>query len=793
MTGRRWLLLSLVGAASALLVGRGAAEIYTDYLWYSSLGATAVWRDRYSAVVMLRAVAAIVATAFVFANLYAVRQSVVSLVLPRRIGNLDIGEEVPRRRLTWTALGLSVIIGVALAWSQADWSGWVAARHGVPFGESDPYFAADLGFYVYWLPFELDFFTWMLTVILIVIGLVILLYALTPSLRWEGGSLYISGYVRRHLAILAGVLLIALAWHHRLAMFTILGGGGQETFGYLDHRVRIPAHLLLSLVTLGAGLTVIWAGWSGQMRLAFAAITGVLVATIGARVVAPFVVERVTGGGDSAARERPYVATRGAYTRRAFGVDRIVTVDTTRSFASLAHAAPHVPLWDVGALAGDARPLRGSDFAWSMGDAGLQVAVVDGTGGLRRFHPAAVGGTGQPVHGVEEARVAPLIVPDSARALVVVDSAGTIAAPLIGSGLSRFAHALSMQDFRIWLGERPGANTKVVARRTVRERVAALAPVFVQGGSITPVWSAGTLHWAMALYSASSHYPLSRPLISAGAERSYFQHAATALVNSSTGRVTLVADSARDPIAATWMQRFPSLVARPAAVPAAVRRHLQPPRESARAQVTAFARFGLRGERSDVGRQLPDDEGADSALAMSDAPLLGLPGAMAAGYVLAVLDRSDRVRGLFIATGGPSQRSIWWPLAESGPHWREAVDRLQAIDTISAPRLVRGYVRAVPVGRNVALVQPRYQWNDGERPRLLYVGIFEDDSVRIARSLGAVPLDADTVSVADADLRERAAQLHAEMRNALSRGDWVAFGRAFDELGRLLSQGNPRE
>ena len=39
-----------------------------------------------------------------------------------------------------------------LAWSQRDWSAFLAASIGQPFGESDPYFATDLGFFVYRLP-----------------------------------------------------------------------------------------------------------------------------------------------------------------------------------------------------------------------------------------------------------------------------------------------------------------------------------------------------------------------------------------------------------------------------------------------------------------------------------------------------------------------------------------------------------------------------------------------------------------------------------------------------------------
>ena len=791
--GRRWLLLSVAAAAGALLIGKLAAHLYADYLWYSALGAADVWRARYGALLLLRAGAAAAATLFVFANLYAVRQSVVSLVLPRRVGNLDIGEEVERKHLTWTAAALSVLIGVALAWAWDDWSGLLMVRHGLPFGESDPYFATDLAFYVYWLPFEMQLFRWALTMVLLVIGLVVLLYALTPSLRWESGSLYISGYVRRHLAMLAGVLLVVLAWHHRLDMFAVLGhGSGPEgAFGYLDHRVRIPADLILSLITFGAGLTVLWSGWTGQMRLAFAAITGVLVATLGARLVAPFIVERAIGDRDPVARERPYQATRAGYTRRAFAVDRIQVVDSAFGFLSLRDAAPFVPVFDEGVLPTSVEPAPGSDFAWTVSDTGVLVSAVNVGGSPVRVLPAGVGTAGLPLRvPLEEPRVSLLVVPDStARPRIVSDSAKVIAAPALNSRLARFAHALSMQDFRVWLGALPAPNPRAVARRTVRERVAALAPVFMQGASISPVWSAGDLFWAVDLYSVSSTYPLSKRIISGGAERSYLQHAATALVNTTTGRVTLLADSAPDPVAATWQQRFPRLFSRHAAITPAVRRQLQPAREGARAQAAAFARYGTRGANSERGNRLPDQEGPDSALALTDQPLLGLPALDAVGYLQPVLDRGDRILGVFVATGGTARRAMWWPLRAPGPVWHEALDRLQATDTLDRPQMVRGYVRPVPLGGSVALVQPRYDWNEGDRPRLLRLSILEGDSVRTAPLLvdsAARPVAARPA--APADFRERVALLYEEMRRAMARGDWAAYGRAFNELGTLIAR-----
>jgi len=271
----------------------------------------------------------------------------------------------------------------------------------------------------------------------------------------------------------------------------------------------------------------------------------------------------------------------------------------------------------------------------------------------------------------------------------------------------------------------------------------------------------------------------------AGAERSYFQHAATALVNATTGRTVLIADSLPDPIASTWMTRFPRLFARPTSLPMTVRRQMPPARDGARAQASAFGRFGTRGE-TDVARHLPDDEGPDSALAETPPPLLAFPRAGTTGYVLPLLDRTERLRGLFVALGGPAHRSVWIPAGAAAPVWSEALDRLRAADTVAASLLVRGYVRAVSVGGQIALLQPRYDWRGGGAPRLLYMSVLAGDTVRAARSLLQFAGRPTESAPATTDLRARVRQLYDEMRRASARGDWAAYGRAFDALGALL-------
>jgi len=252
MNTRRWLMLALGVAAVLLILGRALAGVYSDYLWYDALGAGALWRLRMSAVLTLRIGSAVFAGLFAFCNLYAVRQSVVQLVFPRRVGNLEISEEVSGRYLMGAAVLLSAVLGILLAIPHDDWMALVLARSGRPFGTLDPYISADLGFFVYWLPLENALWTWAVLCVIVVSLTVILLYALTPSLKWQRGSIYASMYVRRHFTILAGVMLLMLAWSFRLDMYSLLtqGSGADGTFSWVDHQYGIPGNLLLSILPL---------------------------------------------------------------------------------------------------------------------------------------------------------------------------------------------------------------------------------------------------------------------------------------------------------------------------------------------------------------------------------------------------------------------------------------------------------------------------------------------------------------------------------------------------------------
>ena len=503
---RRRLLAGVVLAAVVLVAGRTLSTLYADHSWYSAMGAAPLWSERAGDMLLIYGIGWVVAVLLAFVNLSALGRSIGSLTLPRRLANVEFGEAVPRKYLDRVALVLSIALAAALTPALPSWTSLALARLNVIFREADPYFQHDLGFYTSWLPFEKALYSWVTLLVVSVSMLIVILYSLTPGLRWEKAGLQMSAYVRRHLTVLAALLLLITMWSYRLESYDLLirGSGEDRVFSYVDHQWLLPGLLLLSIATAAAEITVLLSGWMGQLRTSFVAVTVIVVLSVTVQEIVPMVVRRVTPKAALLARERSYIATRAEYTRRAFALN-------TSSNAALAESAVSAAVDSVATSAAGQQLLRQDSLAYP-----------------------------------------------GARGLVVVsDPQLDVAGPRLGEGLSRAGYAWAYQSFDL-LSDSIPRRARLITVRDVRNRVRQLAPIFAQGSMIEPMFHADTLYWKLELYSASSNYPLSQHSVLAGEERSYFRHAATALVNARTGRVMIAADQAPDPIAQAWITEFPS-------------------------------------------------------------------------------------------------------------------------------------------------------------------------------------------------------------------------------------------
>lgn len=506
MTSRRRLAWALAAAAAVLFFGRVLALLYADSAWYTALGASPLWQEKIRDLAVIHLVSGVFAGLFALLNLYAIRRSIVSLAFPRRLGNVEFGEEVPERTLNSAAFVLAIGVAIVMAFVVPSWPRVAALRAAPRFGETDPFFQMDLSFYTAWLPLETTIYVWALTLLVLVSALVITLYALTPSLKWQGRSFHVSVRVRRHLSVLACLFLLSMAWSYRLDGYELLidGSGPQGLFSYVDHEWLLPAYLSLSIGTVAAAALVLISGWMGRVKAGFFTVSAVLIFSIALDLVLPSVVRRLAETQTPVAHERPYVATRAAFTARGYNLPR--------------GDQKSVPSENV----------RFASFADSARIARVMTVAKDSAVVYPGAHGAAL------VRGVKN-----------------------VAAPPLGGGLRRLASAWAEQRLDLLWNGAPD-NAHIARRRDVRARVQALAPVFAQGSILVPAYLGDTLTWVLEIYSASRTYPLSKHFKLAGEERSYFRQAATVLVNSLTGRVIIVPTPSPDPIAMAWRARFPA-------------------------------------------------------------------------------------------------------------------------------------------------------------------------------------------------------------------------------------------
>jgi uncharacterized protein len=814
MTRRRWWLTALASVAFLLIAGRLIADTYADYVWFDALGATSVWSARMETVVIGRTLAWIVATVFALAHFLTVRQSVASLVVQRRVGDLEIGENVHGRYLTGSTIALSVVVGAILALVWNDWVATLLASSGSGFREFDPYFGSDLGFFVYWLPFEAALWNWSLIVVVAVIGVVAMLYVLTDSLRWEKRRLRASSHARRHLTVMTGLVLLMLAWRFRLAMYETLlqGGGAGGMFDFIDHRVRVPGLLVLCLVTLGAGLCVVVAGIGAQFRLAGNAVIGVIGLWVVVRQILPPVVSHLTGDRDARGRDAQYVATEAAYTRRGFSVDRMGQHDSTLQFSSLAQASSHVAVWDAPAIRRTLTRIGASDsgtswIQWKGTPAALIAEVATKPSAEdqdlpwlvttfrattpERSDPQFVASTdlaSQRQASDPRSLRPPVVYPGATGYAIVPDTLHRVSGVSLERVMTRVAYAWNLQNLRLIARSLPALHATLVTHRDVRDRLDRLVPFLSQGSMITPMFAGDSLYWMVDLYSASAWYPLSYRISVPQGKVGYFQHAAVAVLNATTGDVSLVPDSVLDPIAITWKNRFPGLFGSWSALPPSLRNGVPPAVDGARAQAIAFGRVrsGIEGDNL---CQLPARDGSDSVVATRES-FFEPPSGAGTAVAFPLIDDNDRVCGAVIGIGGLNRRTVWQPSAEIAPHWSRIVERLRTADSVGSPTpdgaVVRGAVRVVPVGDHFAYVQPAYTWRVSDAPTLAYVAYVQGDTTRRVTSLAALIAGGEAAPLSSADVLARAATLWTALQDAARRGDWVEWGRTLDSLGRVL-------
>ena len=640
-----------------LVFGRAIARFYVDYLWHESLGREDVFWGVLQAKVTLFAVFFGVFAVIAGLNLW-IADRVAPVSFPANVHPyVERFHDVFGHRLRLVRYGIALIFALLLALpAVALWQDWLLFRNAREFGMADAQFGADVGFYIFQLPFLSFALNWVYASLIVVLLLTAAAHILNGGVVFVSPVPVVRQATKAHLAVLLAVLAVVKAGDYWLDRYAITNTerGIVQGATYSVVKAQLPAIMLLiliALLTAGLYLSVVR---SGSFRLPLIASALWLVVAIIGGLIYPAVVQALVVNPNQEVREAPYIDRNVTATRQALGLTEvevrsvdfaaISTDELEANLAPLENARLLNPaqmetrfLVDRGEVAGltiddldvDRYPLDGEDPEQVLIAAReLQLSGVTNKSwqGLHLINTRGCGLVMAPAGRVLENqrpdyRTLELERPElyfsptlSGYAIANSDSSerecdeahsyeGTSGVEM-NSFTRRASFALAFLDYNVLGSGAINPDSQMLWVRGVNDRLNKLAPFLSYDADPYPVAIDGRAVWVTDAYTTSSRYPYGQrigsvqrsPQSGLADNDNYVRNSVKAVVDAYTGEATFYVVDEQDPILRAWRGAFPDLFTSLSEMPEELQEHLRYPEDLFRIQTDVYSKYRLDAE-----------------------------------------------------------------------------------------------------------------------------------------------------------------------------------------------------
>ncbi len=338
------------------MVVPSAVDLLTEWFWFGEVAYTDIFIRTLTAKATMGGLVFLVAFGALAANFRLALGSVTKpyLLFP---GGGDIQPiTLERRQLKMLGTGVAALAAVFLGlFASNEWLTWLRFQHATPFGQTDPLFGRDVGFYVFTLPF-LDFARYLIlaVAVLSLIGSTAA-YVISGALALDPARGPVVGDgARRHLGLVIAVLFLLVAWGAYLDVPRILTTPAGIIHGasYVDVALRIPVLQGLLFVALVCSVLSLVTAMTPRNTPLFVAVGLYALVTVGGNIGA-VAMQRLLVTPDEQQREAPYITRNIEATRQAFGLETVdareLSGDATLTAADIDNnmeTINNVRLWD---------------------------------------------------------------------------------------------------------------------------------------------------------------------------------------------------------------------------------------------------------------------------------------------------------------------------------------------------------------------------------------------------------------------------------------------------------------
>lgn len=333
------------------------ANVWTDVLWYQQLGFFEVFLIENLARIGIFAAGFALMFAGVF---FAIR--IAYHARPVYAPDSEIRDNLnryqaqlePVRRVVM--IGLPVLFGLfAGSAASSQWQKVLLFFNQEPFGQNDPEFGLDISFYLMTLPF-LGFIVGFLISVAVVAGIAgILTHYLYGSIRIMERGIFTSRAAQIHLAVTGASFLVLLGINFWLDRYAAVQNSNGRWAGalYTDVNAVIPTKAILAVAAVLVAILFIVAAVIGRWRLPLIGTAMLVITSILAGGVYPWVIQQFQVRPSEQTLENEYIERNIGMTRAAYGLDQVTverynatTNATTGALAKDAQTTANIRLLD---------------------------------------------------------------------------------------------------------------------------------------------------------------------------------------------------------------------------------------------------------------------------------------------------------------------------------------------------------------------------------------------------------------------------------------------------------------
>jgi uncharacterized membrane protein (UPF0182 family) len=301
----------------------------------------------------------------------------------------------------------------------------------------------------------------------------------------------------------------------------------------------------------------------------------------------------------------------------------------------------------------------------------------------------------------------------------------------INSFVRRVLFAFEFFDPQILFTNYLNPESRLMFKRRIDKRVAAIAPFLDYDGDPYLVVSEGRLYWIQDAYTGSDMYPYSRRFKARFKNKTlnYIRNSVKVIIDAYNGDVSFYIIDEKDPIVQTYSDIFPDLFKPFNDMPAGLKKHIRYPRDLFKIQIDAYTKYHMEDVQVFYNQedlwQIPDELYGDSRQKMEPY------------YVIIKLPEGDKEEFLLMTPFTPSKKDnmIGWLAGRSdlpnygnllvyklpkekliyGPMQIEArinqhtdISREFSLWGQGGSRVIRGNLLAIPISDSFIYVEPIY-------------------------------------------------------------------------------------